>query len=107
VEGTFGEVPRIPLRQSDRIAIMHDGELHGIGTPNAVYERPSTPHVASFLGESNFLDSGEAVNVLAGEVEICVYLGESIRYFILNSASTLIVREPRREPGRRASIAEN
>jgi spermidine/putrescine ABC transporter ATP-binding subunit len=41
---------------SDRIAIMHEGEVHQVGTPDAVYERPSTPYVASFLGESNFLE---------------------------------------------------
>jgi spermidine/putrescine ABC transporter ATP-binding subunit len=40
---------------SDRIAIMHEGRLHQIGTPDAVYEQPATAYVASFLGESNFL----------------------------------------------------
>jgi ABC-type Fe3+/spermidine/putrescine transport system ATPase subunit len=40
---------------SDRIAIMHEGRLHQVGTPDAVYEEPETAYVASFLGESNFL----------------------------------------------------
>ncbi|MBM3598249.1 MAG: ABC transporter ATP-binding protein [Alphaproteobacteria bacterium] len=41
---------------SDRIAIMHEGRMHQIGSPDAVYERPATAYVADFLGESNFLD---------------------------------------------------
>ncbi len=41
---------------SDRIAIMHQGEVQQVDAPDAVYERPSTPYVASFLGESNFLE---------------------------------------------------
>jgi ABC-type Fe3+/spermidine/putrescine transport system ATPase subunit len=41
---------------SDRIAIMHEARIHQVGTPDAVYERPATAYVASFLGESNFLD---------------------------------------------------
>ena len=41
---------------SDRIAIMHEGCVRQVGTPAVVYEQPSTPYVASFLGESNFLE---------------------------------------------------
>jgi putative spermidine/putrescine transport system ATP-binding protein len=40
---------------SDRIAIMHQGRVQQVGTPEEVYERPATSYVASFLGESNFL----------------------------------------------------
>src|SRR5262249_30604158 len=40
---------------SDRIAIMHDGVLHQVGTPAEVYERPTTAVVADFVGESNML----------------------------------------------------
>ena len=41
---------------SDRIAIMHEGRMHQVDTPDSVYERPATAYVADFLGESNFLD---------------------------------------------------
>lgn len=48
------------LAMSDRIAIMSAGRIAQIGTPDAVYERPATPFVASFLGESNFIDVAPA-----------------------------------------------
>ncbi len=40
---------------SDRIAILHEGAVHQVGSPAEVYERPATAFVASFVGESNFL----------------------------------------------------
>jgi spermidine/putrescine ABC transporter ATP-binding subunit len=43
------------LSLSDRIAIMSKGRITQLGTPDEVYERPSSPFVASFLGESNFI----------------------------------------------------
>ncbi|HLI11649.1 MAG TPA: ABC transporter ATP-binding protein [Alphaproteobacteria bacterium] len=43
------------LALSDRIAIMDKGRIAQLGTPDEVYERPSSPFVARFLGESNFI----------------------------------------------------
>lgn len=43
------------LALSDRIAIMSQGRITQLGTPDHVYERPVSPFVASFLGESNFI----------------------------------------------------
>lgn len=43
------------LTMSDRIAIMDHGRVVQIGTPEEVYEKPSNPFVAGFLGESNFI----------------------------------------------------
>ena len=44
------------LSMSDRIAIMSEGRIDQIDTPDFVYEKPATPFVASFLGESNFIE---------------------------------------------------
>jgi ABC-type Fe3+/spermidine/putrescine transport system ATPase subunit len=44
------------LALSDRIAIMRDGRIDQLGTPDEVYERPASPFIAGFLGESNFID---------------------------------------------------
>jgi len=44
---------------SDRISVMHQGRLLQTGTAREVYERPTDPFVADFLGASNFL-SGQA-----------------------------------------------
>ncbi|MBS1676548.1 MAG: ABC transporter ATP-binding protein [Actinobacteria bacterium] len=44
------------LAMSDHIAIMADGRVHQIGTPQDVYSRPATPFVARFVGSTNLLD---------------------------------------------------
>ena len=41
------------LEVSDRVVIMNEGRIEQSGTPEAVYERPSTPFVYSFLGDVN------------------------------------------------------
>jgi putative spermidine/putrescine transport system ATP-binding protein len=41
------------LTMSDRIAVFNNGRIEQIGTPSEVYERPSTPFVAGFVGTSN------------------------------------------------------
>src|SRR5678815_830177 len=38
------------LDLADRVAIMRDGELIQLGTPNEVYENPADPFVYDFLG---------------------------------------------------------
>lgn len=44
------------LTMSDRVAVMRDGEIHQIGSPQDIYNRPSNRFVADFIGESNFLE---------------------------------------------------
>ncbi|MGF1492713.1 MAG: ABC transporter ATP-binding protein [Microcoleaceae cyanobacterium] len=38
---------------SDRIAVMNRGRIEQIGSPNDIYERPQTPFVADFIGDTN------------------------------------------------------
>jgi spermidine/putrescine transport system ATP-binding protein len=61
------------LTMSDRIAVMNAGHVEQLGTPEELYERPSTRFVADFIGTTNLLratvgadgrarlESGEAV----------------------------------------------
>ena len=44
------------LTMSDRIAVMSAGRILQVGTPHEIYERPADRFVASFIGETNFLD---------------------------------------------------
>jgi len=44
------------LALSDRIAVMAQGRICQIGTPDEIYERPSSAFVAGFVGESNFVE---------------------------------------------------
>lgn len=41
------------LTLSDRIAVFNDGKIEQVGTPEMIYEQPSSPFVASFVGTSN------------------------------------------------------
>jgi iron(III) transport system ATP-binding protein len=43
------------LALSDRIAVMNRGRISQLGTPQEIYDRPSDPFVADFIGSSNFL----------------------------------------------------
>jgi spermidine/putrescine transport system ATP-binding protein len=61
------------LTMSDRIAVMNDGRILQLGTPEEIYERPRSRFVADFIGQTNFLEvevvstEGELVTVdLAG-----------------------------------------
>jgi len=45
------------LTMSDRLAVMSDGRIEQVGTPNEVYEEPQTTYVADFLGVSNLMDA--------------------------------------------------
>jgi iron(III) transport system ATP-binding protein len=43
------------LALSDRIAVMHNGEIAQIGTPRDIYDQPANAFVATFVGRSNLL----------------------------------------------------
>ncbi|MGI8715817.1 MAG: ABC transporter ATP-binding protein [Solirubrobacteraceae bacterium] len=45
------------LSMSDRVAVMSNGKIEQVGTPEAVYEDPGTVFVADFLGVSNLMDA--------------------------------------------------
>lgn len=43
------------MYMGDRLAVMKDGSLHQIGSPEEVFHNPQTRFVASFLGMTDFL----------------------------------------------------
>jgi putative spermidine/putrescine transport system ATP-binding protein len=46
------------LTMSDRLAVFNEGRIEQLGTPEEVYEHPSTEFVAGFVGISNVLERG-------------------------------------------------
>ncbi|MCD6355686.1 MAG: ABC transporter ATP-binding protein, partial [Anaerolineaceae bacterium] len=40
---------------SDRIAVINDGKIQQVGTPQEIYHRPDNRFVATFIGRTNFL----------------------------------------------------
>jgi iron(III) transport system ATP-binding protein len=43
------------MAMSDRIAVLNQGEVHQIGSPEDIYHRPATSFVAAFIGKSTLL----------------------------------------------------
>jgi spermidine/putrescine ABC transporter ATP-binding subunit len=44
------------MSMSDRIAVMSEGRIEQLDTPEAIYDRPASAFVAGFIGEMNVLD---------------------------------------------------
>ncbi|PKO22460.1 MAG: polyamine ABC transporter ATP-binding protein, partial [Chloroflexi bacterium HGW-Chloroflexi-1] len=42
---------------SNRIAVMHEGRLQQVGTPQEIYQKPASVFVADFIGKANFIES--------------------------------------------------
>ena len=62
------------LSISDRMAILEDGRIAQVGTPEQVYRRPLTKIVADFIGETNFI-SGKIRSTNEGRVTVEAALG--------------------------------
>ena len=45
------------MTMADSIAVMSNGQIEQLGSPDDLYERPATPFVARFLGVSNLLEA--------------------------------------------------
>ena len=61
------------LAISDRIAVMRDGKLEQIGTPEEIYTQPSSRFVAEFVTQANFLiarKEGKMWKTEIGEVDL-------------------------------------
>jgi spermidine/putrescine transport system ATP-binding protein len=56
------------LTLSDRVAVMRAGRILQEGTPEDIYERPTSKFVADFIGQTNFFQ-GEVIDV-AGPVTL-------------------------------------
>lgn len=44
------------LSMADRMAVMSEGQILQVGTPDEVYRRPSSKAVAEFMGETNLIE---------------------------------------------------
>jgi spermidine/putrescine ABC transporter ATP-binding subunit len=66
------------LALSDRIAVLNQGRIAQIGTPEDLYRRPATRFVAEFIGEANIF-RGRAGVVSGGTVEVRLESGAAMR----------------------------
>jgi spermidine/putrescine ABC transporter ATP-binding subunit len=65
------------LTMSDRIAVMNDGKVAQVGSPEDLYDRPDNRFVAGFIGESNFMPA--IVRGLEGNMVVAECQGTLIR----------------------------
>ena len=71
------------INMSDRIAVMRDGRIEQIGTPDEIYNHPKTSYVATFVGNANILHGaaeriqGESAIVKIGNDRVIVKLETS------------------------------
>jgi iron(III) transport system ATP-binding protein len=81
------------LSISDRVAVMHDGDVEQAGTPEKVFQHPESRFVASFLGQASFLVGDfahGAVETALGEFPASMVEGLSTAYE--NAEIDLLVR---------------
>jgi spermidine/putrescine transport system ATP-binding protein len=62
------------LTMSDRIAVMDQGRVLQVGTPDEIYDRPRSRFVADFIGETNLIDA------------VCLAVGDGKARFRLTAA---------------------
>ena len=71
------------INMSDRIAVMKDGRIEQIGTPDEIYNHPKTSYIATFVGNANILHGvaesiqGENAIVKIGNDRVIVKLETS------------------------------
>ena len=92
------------INMSDRIAVMKDGRIEQIGTPDEIYNHPKTSYVATFVGNANILHGvaesiqGQNAIVKIGNDKVIVKLETSQRdtrakqYLAAGEKVTLAVR---------------
>jgi len=66
------------LTMSDRIAVMSDGRVEQIGSPQEIYNSPASLFVAGFIGSANLLP-GEVVSSDGDETVVALNSGSTIR----------------------------
>jgi spermidine/putrescine transport system ATP-binding protein len=88
------------LTMSDRIAVMNEGRVEQIGTPQAIYHSPTSVFVANFIGVANLIpalvqqvNASDATVLVTGSHRVPVRAGD--QPVPPGSAATVMVRPER------------
>ena len=57
------------LSMADRLAVLHKGRIAQVGRPEEIYRLPRSPHVATFIGETNLIE-GVVIGREDGDIEV-------------------------------------
>ena len=74
------------LALSDRIAVMHSGQVQQLGSPKDLYNRPASRFVAQFIGKANVLQG--TVQSVADEAVAIAINGCAVRALAMGQALT-------------------
>jgi spermidine/putrescine transport system ATP-binding protein len=66
------------LTMSDRIAVMSEGRVEQIGTPEEIYNSPASLFVAGFIGSANLLP-GDVVGTDGDDTVVALTAGHTVR----------------------------
>jgi iron(III) transport system ATP-binding protein len=69
------------LALSDRVAVMNQGRLEQVGTPDEIYDQPGSQFVADFIGLSDFIEG----TILSIEAEKAVVAVDDLRFAVPTS----------------------
>lgn len=73
------------ITMADRIAVLNDGELMQIGTPEEIYQKPENLFTAQFIGDTNCIDlNGEVYTIRPEYVDISKDLRSSRKGIVSN-----------------------
>ncbi len=93
------------LTMSDQIAVMNKGRIEQLDSPQAIYDRPATRFVASFIGNANLVPvdvlevMGDAARVALGDLQFTARTG----VFSGGRAGTVSIRYERLRLGGEAA----
>jgi ABC-type Fe3+/spermidine/putrescine transport system ATPase subunit len=65
------------LKLADRLVVMHDGRIEQVGTPEDVYDRPTTAFVGRFIGDTN-LFTGRVTEAGNGTATVDAAIGRMV-----------------------------
>jgi putative spermidine/putrescine transport system ATP-binding protein len=91
---------REALTMSDRIAVINGGRLMQLDTPRRIYEQPANRFVASFIGESSFLEAqveGGTCRVAGAAIRVPALPAGPGRCFLMLRPERLHIVEAERE----------
>src|SRR5439155_4655995 len=90
------------LTMSDRIAVMNEGRVEQIGTPQEIYHSPTSVFVANFIGIANLIpavvqqvEARDATVIVAGSHPVPVPVGSQRQHLRPGAAATVMVRPER------------
>jgi spermidine/putrescine ABC transporter ATP-binding subunit len=66
------------LALSDRVAVMNEGRIEQVGTPDEIYDQPSSQFVADFIGLSDFIEG----IILSVEDEKAIVAVDELRFAV-------------------------